>query len=152
MSEGSCMLSGGDSLKRNRERSVSVSLFSCRLVSQSPILSVWRREGGCLWCLWCLCGVWALSEGSCKLSGGVRIKTGRVKSVQCYIIQLPPCLPILSVCGRGGGGGCLWCLGGVWVLSEGSCELSGGDSIKTRQERSVSVALFRKFPLSCSKY
>ena len=42
MSEGSCMLSGGDSLKRNRERSVSVSLFSCRLVSQSPM----SGEGG----------------------------------------------------------------------------------------------------------
>ena len=78
MSEGSCMLSGGDSLKRNRKRSVSVSLFSCRLVSQSPMSG---EVGGCLWCLWCLCGVWALSEGSCKLSGGVRIKTGRVKSV-----------------------------------------------------------------------
>ena len=36
------MLSGGDSLKRNRERSVNVSLFSCRLVSQSPM----SGEGG----------------------------------------------------------------------------------------------------------
>ena len=42
MSEGSCMLSGGDSLKRNRKRSVSVSLFSCHLVSQSPM----SGEGG----------------------------------------------------------------------------------------------------------
>ena len=37
-------------------------------------------------------------------------------------------------------GGCLWCLCGVWVLSEGSSVLSGGDSIRT--SKSVSVALF----------
>ena len=36
------MLSGSDSLKRNRGRSVSVSLFSCHLVSQSPM----SGEGG----------------------------------------------------------------------------------------------------------
>ena len=56
MSEGSCMLSGGDSLKRNRKRSVSVSLFSCHLVSQSPM----SGEGG-----GGVCGVY----GVCAVSG-----------------------------------------------------------------------------------
>ena len=47
MSEGSCLLSRGDSLKRNRERSVSVALFSCCLVSQClTILFVWPSVGG----------------------------------------------------------------------------------------------------------
>ena len=47
MSEGSCLLSGGESLKRNRERSVSVALFSCCLVSQClTILSVWPSVWG----------------------------------------------------------------------------------------------------------
>ena len=36
-----------------------------------------------------------------------------------------------------GEGGCLWFLGGVWVLSEVSCVSSGGDRIKTARVRSV---------------
>ena len=36
-----------------------------------------------------------------------------------------------------GEGGCLWFLGGVWVLSEVSCVLSGGDRIKTVRVRSI---------------
>ena len=56
MSEGSCLLSRGDSLKRNRERSDSVAMFSCRLVSQCiPILPVFGEGGGGV--LWCLGGV-----------------------------------------------------------------------------------------------
>ena len=61
MSEGSCMLSEGDSLRKNRERPVSVALITCCLVSQClPTLG----KGG-------VCGVWVLSEGSCVLTGGV---------------------------------------------------------------------------------
>ena len=46
-SEGSCLLSPGDSLKRNREMSDSVALFSCCLVSNYlTILSVWPSVWG----------------------------------------------------------------------------------------------------------
>ena len=50
--------------------------------------------------------------------------------VWCHVVSCRH-LPVHSntVC-LGGMGGCLWCLGGVWVLSEGSCVLSEGDSIK----------------------
>ena len=47
MSEGSCLLSGGESLKRNGERSVNVALSSCRLVSQClTIPTVWPGVWG----------------------------------------------------------------------------------------------------------
>ena len=46
-SEGSCMFLGGDCLKRNWARPVSVALISCRLVSQClTILSVWPSAWG----------------------------------------------------------------------------------------------------------
>ena len=56
------MLLGVIVSKQSRDRSVSVTLFSCRLVSQCfPILSVWGR--GCLWCLGVVCGTLCVVRG-----------------------------------------------------------------------------------------
>ena len=64
------MLSGGDSLKVNRARPVSVAFISCRLVSQClTILSVWPSVWGRGVSV-VSDSVWVLSEGSCVLSGG----------------------------------------------------------------------------------
>ena len=72
---------GGVCGETRRERSVSVALFSCCLVSQClTILSVWPSvwgRGVSVVSGWCL----GLSEVSCVLSGGDRIKTARARSV-----------------------------------------------------------------------
>ena len=82
------MLLGVIVSKQSRDRSVSVALFSCSLVSQCfPILSIWGRG-----CLWCLGGVWVLSEGPCVLLEGDSIKQiGKGQLVlQCSAAVLSP--------------------------------------------------------------
>ena len=84
------MLSGGDSLKRNRARPVSVALISCRLVSQClTILSVWPSVWGR--------GVSVVS-GCCLrdpvcCQGGDSIKTSRERSVSVMLL-VPQKMPL----------------------------------------------------------
>ena len=73
--------------------------------------------------------------------GGVSVVKQEGKGqlvLHCLAAALSP--SALQYCPFGpasGEGGCLWFLGGVWVLSEVSCVLSGGDRIKTVRVRSV---------------
>ena len=87
------MFLGGDCLKRNWARPVSVALISCRLVSQClTILSVWPSVWGrgCLWCL-TVSGCCLRDPVCCQ--GGDSIKTSRERSVGVMLF-VPQKMPL----------------------------------------------------------
>ena len=92
MSEGSCMLSRGGSVKASKDSSIGVTLLAATL---SP--STFQY----------LLSVWALSERSSMLSGGDSIKTRRERPVSAALFScrlVSQFLPIFTVClGKGGG-------------------------------------------------